>query len=238
MSFENFLLIDASSPLSVIAGKLGADGRSWAGFVEEKSAALDGIFSALEKLSDTAPARGFLFCEGPGSVLGIRIAAAVVRAKLALDRASGDNARALPVFAFRSLRLAAQLATRAFSSSKNFVVAAESRINVCNVLRVENGIPAADFEEIKSADAEKFSGEKIFVLPARRALPPAFANAERLDVAALLKNDPAIFSDVPELVRDCRGAPDAVNTASADSYVRWSPEHRRDAPADAAHFSR
>lgn len=238
MSFENFLLIDASSPLSVIAGKLGADGRSWAGFVEEKFAALDGIFSALEKLSDTPPARGFLFCEGPGSVLGIRIAAAAVRAKLALDRAAG-NSPTLPVFAFRSLRLAAQLATRAFPAAKNFVVAAESRINVCNVLRVENGIPADDFEEIKSADAEKFSGEKIFTLPARRALPPAFANAERLDVAALLKNDPAIFSDVPELVRDCRGAPDAVNTASADSYVRWSPDRRRDgAPADAAHFSR
>jgi len=230
VNFENFLLIDASSPLSVIVGKLGKDGRAWTEFLEEKTSALEGVFSALEKLqNDGVPARGFLFCEGPGSILGIRIAAAAIRAKLALDRAAGVPA--LPVFAFGGLRLAAELLLRARPAEKNFIVAAESRLKTCNLLRVSDGVPAENFEEIKFAEAEKFSAEKIFVFPARRELPPAFSDAEICSVPELLKNNPSVFSDVPELSHDCGNAPDVINAASAESYVRWTPERVRAVPA-------
>jgi len=230
VNFENFLLIDASSPLSVAVGKLGKDGRVWTEFLEEKSSALEGIFSALEKLQNVGdPARGFLFCEGPGSILGIRIAAAAIRAKLALDRAAGVPA--LPVFAFGSLRLATELLLRAHPAEKNFIVVAESRLKTCNILRVSNGVPAENFEEIKFADAEKFSARKKYVFPARRELPPDFSDAEICSVPELLKKDPSVFSDVSALSHGCGNAPDALNTASAESYVRWAPERVRAVPA-------
>lgn len=250
MILNNFLLLDASSPHSAVAGKFDASGRAWSAFVEEKSAALEGVFAATAKLGnpdfpggpDGSARRGnvpveiagefglggnfggFLFCEGPGSILGIRIAAAAIRARLALEPT-------LPCFAFQSLSLAAQLILRAFPSERNFVVAAESRLNSCNILRVRNGVPEAHFEEIKAAATENFADEKIFALPSRRALPDAISRRATLcRPAELLARDAAVFADVPALLRDCGNAPDAVNTAAASSYVRWTPaRHSRDA---------
>ncbi|MBQ9758612.1 MAG: hypothetical protein IJW12_02420, partial [Opitutales bacterium] len=177
MTPENFLLIDASSPISVCAGILGENARAWLRFSEEKSAALEGVFSATRKVCEAAvPAgvSGFLFCEGPGSILGIRIAAASIRARLALDCAA-PGASARPVFAYQSLHLAAHLILRAFPQEKNFVVIAESRMNAWNMLRVENGGPAEKLSEIKTSETTVLADEKIFILPHRRALPPALA---------------------------------------------------------------
>lgn len=227
VNLRNFLLTDASSPLSVVAGTLDGSGRAWRAFAEEKSAALEGVFDATEKVRGNAEEpRGFLFCEGPGSILGIRIAAAAIRARLALDAAKGVPAR--PVLAFRSLHLAAHLLLRAFPQEKNFTVAAESRMNALNLLRVREGVPEDDFEEAKTSETEKFSAGKFFVLPHRRALPAALAaNAAPCSVGALLREDPAVFADVPALLRDVGNAPDAVNAAGADAYARWTPERHR-----------
>lgn len=223
MNLENFLLIDASSPLSVIAGTLGENALSWKNFAEEKSAALEGVFSATEKTCGE-PA-GFLFCEGPGSILGIRIAAAAIRTRLALDCAAGKPPRT--VFAFGSLALAAALLRRAFPQENNFAVVAESRMNCWNVLKVENGVPAENFCEIKTPELSENLPEKIFLLPAKRKLPPALENAAPCSVAELLKNDPAVFAETPELLRNCGNAPDAVNTSDINSYARWTPSRHR-----------
>ncbi len=225
MNPENFLLIDASSPISVCAGILGENARTWLRFSEEKSAALEGVFSATQKICEAA-VPGFLFCEGPGSILGIRIAAAFIRARLALNCAAPSSS-ARPVFAYQSLHLAAHLILRAFPQEKNFVVIAESRMNAWNMLRVENGVPVEKFSEIKTSETTILAGEKIFILPHRRALPPPLAVAAPCDVFEMLKNDPAVFVDVPELLHDCGNVPDAVNTSDVNSYARWTPERHR-----------
>lgn len=233
---NNFLLLDASSPRGVIAGRFDASGRAWAAFAEEKSAALEGVFAALAKLDACGLGgafSGFLFCEGPGSILGIRIAAAAIRARLAADSGVPANSGvpAVRCLAFQSLSLAAALILRAFPRERDFTVAAESRLNSCNVLRVSGGVPEAHFREIPAAEAERLpAAEKIFVLPSRRALPGALAaRAEPIFPAELLARDAAVFADVPALLRDCGNAPDAVNTAAASSYVHWTPtRHSKD----------
>ncbi|MBQ8444879.1 MAG: hypothetical protein IJX22_00635 [Opitutales bacterium] len=229
MNPENFLLIDASSPISVCAGILGENARTWLRFSEEKSAALEGVFSATQKICEAgvpAGVSGFLFCEGPGSILGIRIAAASIRARLALDCSAPDSS-ARPVFAYQSLHLAAHLILRAFPQEKNFVVIAESRMNAWNMLRVENGVPAEKFSEIKTSETTMLAGEKIFILPHRRTLPSSLADAAPCAIFEMLKNDPAVFADVPALLHDCGNAPDAVNTSDVNSYARWMPERHR-----------
>lgn len=228
MNPNRFLLIDASSPISVCAGTLDESARSWHLFSEEKSAALEGVFDAVKNACKTvAPddIRGFLFCEGPGSILGIRIAAAAIRARLALDRAARVPAR--PVFSYQSLHLAAHLILRAYPEEKNFLVAAESRMNTWNILRITNGTPEEKFTEIKTQETGSLASEKIFILPHRRKLPPAFSDAAPCPVFDLLKNDAAVFSDVPALLHDCGNAPDAVNTSDINSYARWTPERHR-----------
>lgn len=93
------LLLDAASAL-VQVGWLGptpADDR-WAGSTAEAGT---GLFTALASLGvDPGDARAFLFCDGPGSILGIRTAAMAVRTWQVLAPR--------PVYAYGSLALVAQ----------------------------------------------------------------------------------------------------------------------------------
>lgn len=217
--FSNFILLDASLPHGVVAAKLDASGRAWENFAVEKTAALEGLFDAVAKAAPAFGGNGFIFCEGPGSILGIRIAAMAIRGALAL--------RECPVFAFQSLSLAARLILRAGMArgNANFAVVAESRMNCWNVLIVdEKGVPAEHFVELKTDELGTLP-EQIFLVPARRAKIPLAGTL--IDPLAMLRDDPAVFEDCPELLHDCGNALDAVNTSAANSYVKWTPERHR-----------
>ncbi len=92
------LVIDAASARTQV-GLLAADRDArWA--VSEEEAGI-GIFRGVESLGvDPGSVRGFVFCDGPGSVLGIRTAAMAVRTWCALAPR--------PVFGYGSLALVAQ----------------------------------------------------------------------------------------------------------------------------------
>lgn len=219
MNFASYLLIDASLPNAIIVAQLDESGRRWSHFSEEPVAALEGIFSAVETVCPQFSPSGFLFCEGPGSILGIRIAAAAIRGRNAIGKP-------VPVFAFQSLRLVATLISRAFPQEKNFCVLAESRMNAWNLLSVENGVPADRFCEIKTADLSTYASEKIFLLPQRSAkLPPV--ETVPVNPAALLKANPDIFAEHTYLLHECGNEPDAVNTAASSGYAKWTPARHR-----------
>jgi tRNA threonylcarbamoyladenosine biosynthesis protein TsaB len=70
------LLIDAASA-RVQVGLLGAGAPRWSSRSDEAGV---GVFECLDDLDvDIAAVRSFAFCEGPGSILGIRISAMAVR---------------------------------------------------------------------------------------------------------------------------------------------------------------
>ncbi len=221
----DFILLDASSPENVIVARLAKNGRSWADFFCEKRPALEGIFPALEKILQGVDTPGFLFCEGPGSILGIRITAMAVRAKLALSLSKTPK-----VFAFQSLALAARLILRAFPQEKTFSVVAGSRMDKLNVLSVSDGIPEREFSEIATSKAlEKIHG-KIFASSSIRNLPEGMEFSP-LGMVDLVRADPAVFTEVPELLRDCGDTPDATNATIVANYAKWEP-HRHGGCAD------
>ncbi len=217
----NFVLIDASSAEEIVVGKLGNDGKTWQKFTRERAPALESLFVALEKIS-FEDAAGFLFCEGPGSILGIRIAAMAIRGKLALTNAAGTT-NAKNVFSFSSLFLAAKLILRAFPSAQNFVVAAESRFGKFNVLRVCGGVPAANFSEISEAKFLALAGT-IFAFPWKKFSPPSGFKSEKIALGELLEKDSAVFFDCPEILKNCGNLPEAANLAAAETYVKWAPQ--------------
>jgi tRNA threonylcarbamoyladenosine biosynthesis protein TsaB len=96
------LLLDAAST-RVQAGWLEADGGArWAESGEEAGIA---VFRCMEELGvDPRRPAAFLFCEGPGSVLGVRVAAMAIRTWCA------EASR--PVYAYRSLALVAEAGDR------------------------------------------------------------------------------------------------------------------------------
>jgi len=95
---QSVLLLDAASS-AVHGGWITRDNKSrWVKIAAEASS---GVFRAIRELGVSPnDASAFVFCEGPGSILGIRTVATALRTWTAL------NPR--PVYAYRSLELTAK----------------------------------------------------------------------------------------------------------------------------------
>lgn len=91
------LVLDAASARVQVGWLDAATPAHW-GTREEEAG--QGIFRVIERLGvDVAQAGAFLYCEGPGSILGLRTAAMAIRTWATL--------RPRPIFAYRSLDLVA-----------------------------------------------------------------------------------------------------------------------------------
>jgi tRNA threonylcarbamoyladenosine biosynthesis protein TsaB len=89
------LLLDACSAHIQVGWLAGVGEMRWATATEESGI---GLFTCLEALAvNPTEARGFVFCDGPGSILGIRTSAMAIRAWRVLNPQ--------PVFSFHSLEL-------------------------------------------------------------------------------------------------------------------------------------
>ncbi|HTQ31756.1 MAG TPA: peptidase M22 [Opitutaceae bacterium] len=196
------LLLDAASA-RVQTGFLEADGRArWTAAEEEAGVAL---FRGVASLGAApAAARAFVFCEGPGSILGIRTAAMALRAWNVLA--------ARPVFAFRSLEIVAHDLARP-GATGDFSVIADARRETWHCVDVRGGAVGP----LRRAPAPELSG--ALVLPENfrtwSALPPGTRRVG-YDLAALLPR----VADV-DLFR-LTGAPDAF-LHEDPSYKTWTP---------------
>ena len=127
---EPCLVLDGSARAGVRVGVL-AGGR-WVGQGVSPDGALEGLFGCVEAaLADAklslADIRSFALCVGPGSVLGIRIAALAVRSWSALEPR--------PIFVWESLSALARSALVAGEQGP-FLVAVESRLKRWHALEV------------------------------------------------------------------------------------------------------
>lgn len=166
------LLLDAASS-RVQAGLLEADGRArWAAADDEAGVAL---FRGIESLGvEIAAVRAFAFCEGPGSILGIRTAAMALRAWNVLAPR--------PVFAFRSLEAVAHdLAQR--GAGEDFSVIADARRETWHCVEVRGGAVGL----LRRATAAELQGT-LFMPENFRAwsAPPPGTQRAGYDLAALL----------------------------------------------------
>jgi tRNA threonylcarbamoyladenosine biosynthesis protein TsaB len=196
------LLLDAVST-RVQVGLFDAQGTArWAVADEEAGVAL---FRSVESLGiDLASVRGFAFCEGPGSILGIRTAAMALRTWTALALR--------PVFAFRSLELVAyDLARR--GPAENFSVIADARRNAWHSVEVSAGAAGP----LRRVTAAELTG--VLFMPEHFrtwATKPAETRTTGYDLATLL---PRVSE--ADLFR-ATDAPDAF-LHEDPSYLTWTP---------------
>lgn len=138
------LLLDTASP-RIAAGLLIEPGEQVLWECSEREAGI-GLFTLVEALlrARNLPfecLQSIVFCEGPGSLLGIRLTAVALRTWTMLPRP-----RPLTVWAYRSLELvAADLLEQ--GRRPPFLVVTDARRQTWNALRVESGgaSPAAAF---------------------------------------------------------------------------------------------
>lgn len=196
------LILDAASA-RVQVGACWSDGRSaWRASDDEAGV---GLFQGLAQLP-LAPgdAGAFVFCEGPGSVLGIRTAAMAVR--------TWNVLKPRPVFAYSSLALVAHA-----SGNAELSVIADARRDAWHHYRIGSGL--------RRIAAAELAGELVMPehfrhwssLPANVTRVP-YAVAEMLPRAA----DADLFRE--------SDAPDAF-LHEEPSYVTWTPKiHRAPVP--------
>jgi tRNA threonylcarbamoyladenosine biosynthesis protein TsaB len=127
---EPCLVLDGSARAGVRVGVLS--GGRWTGQGVSPDGALEGLFGCLESALAEAKLslkdiRSFALCVGPGSVLGIRIAALAVRSWSALEPR--------PIFVWESLAALARSALVAGEKGP-FLVAVESRLKRWHALEV------------------------------------------------------------------------------------------------------
>jgi len=194
------LLIDAASAVVQVGVLAPAREPRWAARAGEAGVA---VFECLDLLgAEIGAMRAFAFCEGPGSILGIRTAAMAIRAWRAIEPR--------PAYAYCALALVARALGRPGAA-----VVADARRGLWHRIRAGGAL-----ERVAAAE---LSGDLVTPEGFRHweALPPGTATVP-YDVAALLA-DPAVAG--AELFRETE-SPDAFLHAEP-IYAKWVPQIHR-----------
>jgi tRNA threonylcarbamoyladenosine biosynthesis protein TsaB len=193
------LLLDASSG-KVHVGLISRDSSRWSSSTKEAGV---GIFECIEELSvDVNAVNAFAYCEGPGSILGIRTTAVALRMWNAL--------RSRPTYSFQSLAVAAQAVGHEAAS-----LIADARRSLWHRYRL-GGV----LQRVRATD---LTGELLTPEGFRHwEVLPAGTTTVSYDLPALLAQpavaDADLFRDAPE--------PDAF-LHEEPSYVKWTPQIHR-----------
>lgn len=193
------LLLDASSE-RIQAGLISPASSKWA---SRKAEAGIGIFECIEELSlDIGAVGSFAFCEGPGSILGIRTTAVALRMWNVL--------RPRPMFSFQSLAVAAQAV-----GHENASLIADARRSLWHRYRM-GGV-------LERVSAPELTGELLSPEGFRHwEEMPAGTSLVSYDLSALLALPSVaqadLFREAPE--------PDAF-LHEQPSYAKWTPQIHR-----------
>lgn len=201
------LVMDAACP-HVFVG-LWQSG-AWQATAAATEPALDALFGLVEHCLDETDCHlrevsAFVYDEGPGSVLGIRVAAMALRTWQAMPELNTK-----PVFAYRSLELLAAQITLVRSGP--FQIIADYRKDAWLSLLSQGG-------EIRTvADAELDSDQPLYYLRQRKAWrqPPARA----VEVTLNLLETPQLLCD-EKLLRKTESP--GVFAVQPVEYKRWQP---------------
>ncbi|GBL42738.1 hypothetical protein LBMAG55_09540 [Verrucomicrobiota bacterium] len=209
---EPCLVLDGSARVGVRVGVL-RDGR-WCGEGVAAEGALEATFGCAEVALRAAgltlaDIRSFAVCVGPGSILGIRVAALAARAWATLEPR--------PIFVWESLAAVAQAALVP-GQSRPFVVALESRLKRWNTLVVtaEGAFDAP--AELKPAQVLALG---LPIVATTEAAAMIFAGARVVPTPWSLL--PSLFA-TPGLLR-LEAKPEALNPAA--DYATWDGERHR-----------
>ncbi|PAZ06052.1 MAG: hypothetical protein CAK86_02950 [Opitutia bacterium AMD-G1] len=209
---EPCLVLDGSARAGVRVGVLS--GGRWVGQGLSTDGALEGLFGCVEvalaeaklKLGDI---RSFSLCVGPGSVLGIRIAALAVRSWSALEPR--------PIFVWESLAGIARSALAAGEQGP-FLVAVESRLKRWHALEVSaDGSLGAPFE----AEAAQLNSSGHRVLASSEAAAGVLTS--HVAVPHPWSALATFFAQSGFLRAESR--PDALNVAN--DFATWSGARHR-----------
>jgi len=210
------LLLDAAGPLVQTA--LWTNGR-WLAWRSSRQEAGRSLFEGVEAiLAETGlkldQIQGFLFCEGPGSMLGIRIAAMAIAGWQSLLPAP------VPVYHYNSHAILTEI-LRARDIEPDFHVISDARRERWNILSVTDEGPAPLARKTRDELAMR-KGRFFRMEETERNAPPVDCETIAYD----LEHWAHLFQS-PSLVRISEQAEALVQ--EAPEYKKWTAERHRTA---------
>ncbi|MEM8867545.1 MAG: hypothetical protein AAGC73_04695 [Verrucomicrobiota bacterium] len=210
------LVLDTSNP-TIFCGLLQGP-EAWLAQVRREGVALENLFPVVSQTfaqsrSKLANIESFIYCEGPGSVLGLRLAA------MALQTWQELAAQTPKFYAYNGLQMTAQALQKQTNCSDALLIS-DWKKNAWNAAYIEAGIIRAN--DVVDDSALEDYPHPVYHLPQRKGWqkPPPQATTLSYDPAALIN-----LSSLEGLLR----ATDRVELAqtAANTFAKWTPERHR-----------
>ncbi len=210
---DKILFLDASSFL-VQAGILS--GNKWLGYFRSEEPALQSIFQGIEVCLQMAGLSfsnitGFAYCEGPGSLLGIRLVSMAIRGWKAQK-----DFKDLPVYAYNSFELSSALIKKVHNPPGLYAVVSQSRRGFWNILKSSENGKDEKVAEVGESDLKLFPGG-IWLFKQKK-LSAAEGDFQKMAFDYNLEECPEIFAQCAllRLVDE----PDALFVCETE-YLKW-----------------
>lgn len=211
------LVVDGSGS-RFFAGILSAHG-DWAAKCTCEEAPLEGLFTTVDKVMqesgfELGEIRSYIYCEGPGSVLGLRLCA------MAIETWSRLNNTSQSFFAYNSLQLTAACILDEGSSKEDTLLISDWKKDAWNSLKIADG-KIGVVEPIATSELETWSGPLLH-LPARKGWqqPPESAVAVNYRPEALSKH-----LGNTDLLKQTAGI--QLYSAGVNTFQKWTPQRHR-----------
>ena len=204
------LVVDASTnPVQIGIPSLD----SWNAIIPTEEQALEGLFFATEKVLSVTKRKiseidTIFFCEGPGSTLSLRIAAAFVRTLKWNNPHSSFS-----VLSYNALDLASILAP-----SPECIIQAPFRIGL-RFVRIPNQNPLLSEKKIISED------EALNQYPSSYHLPDIRKRTKPVDPAKTLSYDLSKTKGLKDLLQISKPCPEILPyNPKAPVFKKWNPQ--------------
>jgi tRNA threonylcarbamoyladenosine biosynthesis protein TsaB len=211
------LLIDGSGAC-FFSGVLGSDGN-WLAFKKAPEPALESLFETVAHVLAEADIeldaiQSFIYCEGPGSMLGLRLCAMAIETWRRLQPTPATT------YAYNSLQLTAADLRHKSQLNHDALLISDWKKDTWNGLRIGTGaLPAVT--PIHSAELAEWQGP-LYHLPARKGWqqPPAHA--------VELNYHPEHLPDLlttPGLIQATEGV--TLYQSGLNTFQKWTPDRHR-----------
>lgn len=209
------LVIDGSGA-SVFVGLLGTEGK-WLSQINQKSAPLEGLFPAVDVVLRSAQypvlnVQNFIYCEGPGSVLGLRLCAMAIQTWGHLCELN------IHYFAFNSLSLTAALIILDTPGIEQALLIADWKKGVWNSVLIENGQPGP----VVTLDDQAVNNWKegpLFYLPQRKGWQTVPQHATTREYS------PNRLPEVMQLLKKTKKI--ELYASNMNVFQKWVPQRHR-----------
>ncbi|MFT4902270.1 MAG: tRNA threonylcarbamoyladenosine biosynthesis protein TsaB [Lentimonas sp.] len=212
------LVIDGSGS-SVFSGVLG-DSRKWLAQSKLSGAPLEQLFpsieSVLKEAALTLPAiRSYIYCEGPGSVLGLRLCA------MAIETWSRLHPESNHCFAYNTLQLSAALLMRDVQVPDRVLLVSDWKKGAWNAVYINEGqIGATCVAE--SAELEAWDGA-LYHLPQRKGWQSPPPQAQTVEWAPERLNEVIHTSTL--LLHPTEGV--ELYSNGVNTFAKWTAQRHR-----------